>query len=704
MPIKTAAISIASRKKSSEMVRVFIAEPDKDLENLAGTIFIIAEVSAKPTQAQKVLDFLIDNFNAQYYQNEKLFLRQKIEAIKIDGLFETALINTNKDLIDFLEKEKITLSPTDISATIGVLYENQLYFSSIGGHQALLLYEDENNGNYQLINIEKSSQLGDSSPSSSPLRFQKLFTSIISGTMPARAYFLFANEALAEYLFNREIIEIITKLAPLGAAQQIKNNLAKINPYLSFQGIIIKNNSYGDDDLEEKSLDNLINLEDEPSIEQAEAQTEKILAPGNNFILDKSSNALVRILNNLNPLPRIGKKIKSLFKSKSSKAPWQPETSIDQNILLAELPKKHKTRKILLIVIGICFLVLLGSFGIEKFQTKRQIFNDGLNAKKNDIDKFLSGADSDLIYNNRVAAQEKLSSAENILKTLNDKEKKYLGDEYQKLEDSYQKISDKLSLITVVKNNGAWLDLKTAKSDADPQNLVFANNQLYLGNNSSLIYTVNTGNKNVAEIGQNNFPGNPRFPIFEKGLAYFWSDSNIIAINNQNSISISIIEPNTIKEVGAIGVYNGRVYILDKNAGQVYKFSIKDNIFKTPEPRLKNPVGDIIDFAIETKGAKSYIYLLIKNGSLERFYDGTKDSLALKTVEPALTQADRLISLNNFYILDKNNKRLVVFDKSGNFVKQFKLETDGTIKDVAIDEVGKKAYILSDAKIYQLGL
>ena len=238
---KLAAI-ILNSAKSSGLSDVFIAQPDAAKENLAGKIFVLAEIGGKKNEGKKIFDFLVKSLSDNYYNDEKILFREKIEGLKLENIFEAAVAKTNKSLTEFLDNEKIRINPETTSLTLGLVYQNKLHFAGFGRNRALLIYRRAEK--YELINVEANaaetldvSAQDEASTAQAP----QLFSSLISGEIPAASYFMFTSEALPEYLSGQEMINIITKLPPMTAAEQIKNVLAKINTYVPFLGIIIKN-------------------------------------------------------------------------------------------------------------------------------------------------------------------------------------------------------------------------------------------------------------------------------------------------------------------------------------------------------------------------------------------------------------------------------------------------------------------------------
>jgi hypothetical protein len=124
MYYKIASILLNNEQKGGAASDIFIAQPDNQKEALVGKLFILAEIQTQGSDAPKILEFLIKNLDFNYYQNEKVILKERIETISLESIFESALTKTNKDLADFLTQEKIKISPYAFNVTICLLYKN----------------------------------------------------------------------------------------------------------------------------------------------------------------------------------------------------------------------------------------------------------------------------------------------------------------------------------------------------------------------------------------------------------------------------------------------------------------------------------------------------------------------------------------------------------------------------------------------------
>ncbi|MFA4942862.1 MAG: hypothetical protein WC564_04465 [Patescibacteria group bacterium] len=714
MYTKIAPITINTEKKANGVAKIFIAEPETDREQLAGKLFILIEVEAKKNDANKIINFVISDINENYYQNEKLILREKIESLKIENIFETVLVKTNKNLIDFLSKEKITLSPKSINATIGIIFGNELHFSNIGTNQALLLYREDADNKYKMINVEKSEDTKDLGGEN--LNFKKLFSSIISGEMPTKSYFIFTNEALSEYLFNQELIEIITKLAPLGAAEQIKNTLFKINSFIPFLGIIIKNNSNHEEPenmSEYRQIETARIISDSKisSLTTTEENTEQILTPANIVSAQKISGFCLQMLKRISPLKPIQKIFKTIFKSQSSPANIQA-TALDKTALSAKTPKTNpKIKKIMLIILIIALLAFLANLIFQKTITKKKeqlkesiTYGETIRQKENQVDSYL-------LYNDEKSAKEILAELKSYLDQIPEKNKAEI-EGYNELIAKFESQMSQVQHITKVEQLKTITDFSTIGPDLKIENIVLVNDKIYASDNDKkTIYRFNTKDNVGSVINSGEIKTQLKYPTLSKsGLVYYLDEGQIIVLNPQDE-KLSINKMKVVDGQNLIGLYNynDKLYALDKAKNQLYRYVLTNNEYPVAEPRIKSALdtSDINSFTIDNVGAKEIVgtvYFLKSSGEVKKFYNGSEQKFAIDPLEPKLSNPTIIKVLNDIYIIDPSNKRLAVFSKDGKAKKQYQSDQLTNLKDIIIDEKNKKAYLLNDNAVLELPL
>ena len=323
---KIASIILNSGRNSNYAGEVFVSQPDANKERLAGKVFVLAEIEGRKNEAQKIINFLINIFEYNYYGDEKILLRDRMDGFDIQDIFETVLAKVNQGLIGFLEDERIKIDPATTNITLGVIHEDKLYFSNYGKNKAFLIFRHK--GDFEILNVESSVTDDDdliiphSDKDSDDDGFHepvgsKIFSSVINGEIPAYSYFLFTNEALPEYLSNHELINIITKLPPMVAAEQMKNFLQNINSFAPFLGIIVKStigsrinelsDVYEDQEVVhqlagENPVNKSISRNAHSSISHlnyTEQRTEQMLAPAGIISVKKVVKKFVSIVSNL---------------------------------------------------------------------------------------------------------------------------------------------------------------------------------------------------------------------------------------------------------------------------------------------------------------------------------------------------------------------------------------------------------------------
>jgi len=277
---KIAPISIKSSKKNASLSEVFIAQVDQEKENLAGKLFILLEIENKNTNNIKIINFLLNKIYQNYYQSDKLILREKVYNLKPEHIFEASLTKTNKQFNHFLESEKIKFDFKNINLTVGLIFDNELFFANKGKNQVFLIHyhHEAKEKKYKIVNITKQTQKNDTEKET-----EDLFSNVVNGKIPPLSHFFISNEALPEYLSHKQIIETITTLPPLSAAEQFKNILSQINYYITFSGIIIKSSKTSNLQNQKSSQRQTPQHESMEGISKTENITEQILSSSKVF-------------------------------------------------------------------------------------------------------------------------------------------------------------------------------------------------------------------------------------------------------------------------------------------------------------------------------------------------------------------------------------------------------------------------------------
>lgn len=154
--------------------------------------------------------------------------------------------------------------------------------------------------------------------------------------------------------------------------------------------------------------------------------------------------------------------------------------------------------------------------------------------------------------------------------------------------------------------------------------------------------------------------------------------------------------------VTGLGAFGTNLYVLDKKEG-LMKFVAgsngygKSNYFvKDTNPTLSNAKDMAIDASI---------YILYADGKVEKYTRGEKDDFTISGLKKPLKSPGKLFTgeeVDNIYILDNGNSRIVQIDKNGNYKKEFNAQILKNATNLTVSETDSKAYVLIKDKVYEL--
>ncbi|HEX8932432.1 MAG TPA: hypothetical protein VF810_04715, partial [Patescibacteria group bacterium] len=152
----------------------------------------------------------------------------------------------------------------------------------------------------------------------------------------------------------------------------------------------------------------------------------------------------------------------------------------------------------------------------------------------------------------------------------------------------------------------------------------------------------------------------------------------------------------------AIVPYLGNLYVLDQKDG-VLKYVktagdySKSNYFPNA-PDLSKAVAMTID---------SSIWILFNDGTIKKFTRGQADTFTIKNLTTPFKNPTKIYTdkdINNVYVLDNSNSRIVKLSQDGSFQTAYKAAILQNAKDFEVLENDKKILILSSDKIWEIAL
>ena len=747
MNYKLSKLVLIPTKKPSTTAEVFISNPQIDEEAILGKLFILCEVESTKAAALKIINFLISALPANYYQNEKISLKQKMGAINVGEIFEQALMKTNEEFANFLKSQKIKINAKELNVAAGVIVKNNCYFSSIGKIKSFLVYsektpagpsietEDENSPAkkiYKVVNVEEQEK-------NTRVNIGKIFSYVTEGKIPPEGYFLFANEIFPEYISHKQLIKIITTLPPASAVEQIKSQLHKINSYVTFLALLIKNSRQ----IETKKViptfgqgPTEVSLE---KIRETEAQTSRYLSPAGVISPDKYTGLLKSVWHKIfKPKPRgqLSQIRDKVFFQKKSRTLFSRRTAnliraivayfINSIVYLLSFlihPKKSffklkkLTYKIKLslfkawrwffslsmlskaVFIAAAVCLFLFAYSIYQMQAKKitEIKTQEYEQTLQLIEQKQNQIEASLLYNNEEKALVLVNEVDGLLAEISGYKNidQNLIDKFrQKNNEQMEKLSrvNKLELTEIAN----FIHLS---QNVDPRQIFMLNkNIIALDIKNNVIYKYSSDD-NTINILSEELGNIDQGALANDNLLLISPNKRTVIDQEEKISSIDIGLYDQAGEVTAISYYNNRLYLLSAAQNELYRYSrdyqIKEGWIKE-DIDIKNSVSLAID---------GYIYILKSSGEVLKFLSGYSQEFELAAVNPPFASAAKIKVSDEergfIYILEPANKRLVVFNKEGKFIVQYKMENLNNLRDFIVLEEDKKILFLDGSAVYE---
>ena len=167
-------------------------------------------------------------------------------------------------------------------------------------------------------------------------------------------------------------------------------------------------------------------------------------------------------------------------------------------------------------------------------------------------------------------------------------------------------------------------------------------------------------------------------------------------ILSQKDISYPQVETKILSPA----IYNRRLYVVDTQNNQIYKHSPIQTGFDRGTAWLEEELNlsDAISLAIDGD-----IYILKTTGEIWKLADGLKQEFNPSGLDPQLENPRMFYtnaSLNELYILEPKNKRLVILDKTGKLLGQYTSPIWTNPTGFIVDNE-KNIFLLDNNKVYR---
>lgn len=373
-------------------------------------------------------------------------------------------------------------------------------------------------------------------------------------------------------------------------------------------------------------------------------------------------------------------------------------------------PKSGRSRLVLAVIL---ILIIVSGIGF-KYKASRDKENNLAFSQSYQQAKDSFEAAKGLASLNPADAKLKLDSArDTIVKALSIKPKDAEALNLKKqIEDEGPAILQQSS----VSDFPVFLDLDLVKKNFRAQKLSLSGSKiLLLDPDVKTLVEVDLTKKSNQILAGSEQLGEALSASINGSLAFVFSkDKGILRVDTANSKVSSVAKADT--EWGSIADiygFGGNIYALDSGKNMIWKYLPAAAGYSDKREYLTK--GTTVDLAsVVRMQIESSVYVLKDGGEISRFTKGDKDNFSYSGL-PASTQGGPsgvkdpksiFVSsdTDNLYVLDSGNSRLLILTKTGSYKGQITGGKFATASDLAVDEVGKKVYLLEGSKIYSVDL
>ncbi len=643
----------------------FCFEPTNVYEKRMGSLYLAGLLKNVLPQNLKFLDLLAKKIKEKYYK-------------AVSGSPEKSLRDTLKIANEHLEKlakagDVSWLGNLSFAAISLIPHQKngggELNFTKVGDLKIFLIRKNN------IIDIDKKIKFEDIEPY--PL---KIFGNIVSGRLTENDIILILSKEIAAAFLEENILSKISSIFPF-SQRKLKEILnAKKEQLTKTSGICL-----------------LIALTKEAASREKEMLTEK--KSFKIFSFKEVFNPLLQLIKKAK-LPKPSFKIKIPFK-KPGITLHKPKFS------LPRIKAPAFGKKIILVLILTAFLVL-GFFIFGKKEEKdikeyqNQLIQIQEKVSQAESYSIIAGFNLQAKENANILYREiwdEISSLDNISLNL----PSAVANQVQKIKKTVSEDLYQLNKFVEITEPEAVFNFEAKKFI--PQKMISFNNEIYFFSPlSENMLKLNQENKD--EILQINEKIKSAVTLSDSILFFSKPNKLINFKDNQFSETIFLKEPSSDFDFNALSSYRSSLYFLETKSNSIIRYPFSQNInWGNPESWLSSETKTASEFkSIAVDGS---IWILTKDNTIERFHTGKLQETINIEIFPFVTNLSKIFTssqLTYLYILEPEQNRIIILDKSGQIIKQYQSEKFNNLLDFSISQDGKTIWLLNSLTLYKINL
>lgn len=231
-----------------------------------------------------------------------------------------------------------------------------------------------------------------------------------------------------------------------------------------------------------------------------------------------------------------------------------------------------------------------------------------------------------------------------------------------------------------------------------PQKILVSKQELYFFNPfSSKVYKLDLASQSSSFLNaKKNLKAGT---VFDDSILFFSNPNILLFLKNDQWQEKTLKMPSPAFSFDKISSFRSNIYFLDSKSGEIAEYSQ----FLIPQFWLSPGTKKAI--SAKSMAIDGSIWILTENKEIERYSKGFyKETLKL-SLFPYLENPTKIWTsekLPYFYLLEPSQNRIIILNKKGEIIKQYRSEKFDNLLDFAISEDGKTIYLLNGLKVYKI--
>jgi hypothetical protein len=361
-------------------------------------------------------------------------------------------------------------------------------------------------------------------------------------------------------------------------------------------------------------------------------------------------------------------------------------------------------KKVLLALVAVVVILTI-SVTVLMDSRRNAAIRDEYKTKIETLNSEIQVANTKGYANDKAGANDILTKIETEARTI--LETNYFRAETLALLDKVQEVRDSINHTDRLKAIAPYIDLKTKKTDVKAIGLVSLDDNLYAFGYNTLFQIILDQVMAPKTIDDTEIAIAGAAMDDQKVLVFLTQSGRIIESDN-GQIHFASTDDNTWKSGVDIAAYGKNIYILDPKNNQIYKYSRLRGKYSAAEDY--NSDADIKDgISLTVEGD---IFVLKKGGEIVRIYKSKVQPFKIQDLAVDLTDATQIFTtpdLDNLYVLDTKNKRVVILTKpdsqgTSKYYGQIVFDKISDVQRLYVEKGEKKLYLLTSGEIYRIDI